>query len=162
VKNHPLGLKTFYIVLDRFTAPEGESHRYDVHWQLEDVPVELEQQGGITTLMAAYGDGISLTMLSDGALTLRRGCESPFMGWRTPGTPSPFAKSAPHYDSVNRTARLPGIPAPSVTFSRSGETSSVLTILYPSDGGCPITSFAYENGHLTVYAGEEAWETELL
>ncbi len=162
VKNHPLGLKTFYIVLDRFTAPEGESHSYDVHWQLEDVPVLLKREGSVTRLDADYGDNVTLTMLSNGVPTLRRGCENPFMGWRTPGTPSPRSAEHSTADNVNRNRLLPGIPAPSVMFSRFGEASSVVTLLYPSDDGCPITSLALDGSHLTVCTGEQSWETDLL
>ena len=135
VKNHPLSLKTFYLVIDRFTAPAGEQHRYDVNWQLEDVPVTARSAGGVTRIDADYGDGVTLTLLSDGALTLRRGCEAPFMGWRTPNK-----------------------PAPSVVFSRSGETAQLVTLLYPSDAGCPVTGIACTEEKITVTTADGSWD----
>ncbi|MBE6561085.1 MAG: hypothetical protein E7662_08155 [Ruminococcaceae bacterium] len=162
VKNNPLGLKTFYIVLDRFTAPAGGSHRYDIHWQLEEVPIHLTRTGSLTRLEADYGDNVTLTMLSDGAPTLRCGCDNPFMGWRTPGTPSPRSSEQPAADSVNRNRLMPGIPAPSVMFSASGEDISIVTLLYPSDNGCPITSVKLDGSQLTVYCEKQSWESELL
>lgn len=115
VKCAPLGLKTFYLIIDRFTPADGGEHTYDVNWQLEAVPFTAETNGG-TRVTADYGDGVSLSILSPAALVLRCGCRAPFMGWRTNG------------------------PAPSVVLRARGRETRVVTLLYPSDAGCPVTS----------------------
>lgn len=138
VKNHPLGMKTFYIVLDRFTSPGKESHRYDVQWLLEDVPLVTKSCGTATRIDADYGDGVTFTLIADGALTLRRGSASPFMGWRTPDR-----------------------PAPSLVFSKSGASAEIVTVLYPTDSHCPITALRKDETAITLETptGSWTWET---
>jgi len=134
VKNHPLGLKTFYIVIDRMAPADGGEHRYEALWQLESVPVRLQTEKAFTRVDADYGDGVTLTLLSDGELTVRRGCTEPFMGWRTPD-----------------------VPAPALLFGKNGAEAQIVTLLYPSDGGCPITGFTAEDGKITLTVGGESW-----
>lgn len=137
IKNAPLGSGTFYIVIDRLFACDGKPHLYEVHWQLEDVPVSVDCGGGSpqrshelpdysgvllkgSRITADYGGGVTLTLLSGENCTLRRGSEQPFVGWRTPN-----------------------VPAPSVDFAAYGTNVRLVTVLYPSDRGCPVKSVEY-------------------
>ena len=52
---------------------------------------------------------------------MRRGSFKPFAGWRTPN-----------------------VPAPAVDMVARGADRRIVTVLYPSDRGCPIKSVAYD------------------
>ncbi len=140
VKNNPAGLKTFYIVIDRLLSGDGKEHAYAAHWQIEDVPVSIRQgmpsgygrskdiapdyqapgrRGCVLT--ADYGDNITLTLISGENYTVRCGSISPFIGWRKPDN-----------------------PAPSIDFTAFGLSSRIVTLLYPSDDGCPIKNIEYK------------------
>ena len=138
IKNHPLGLKTFYLVVDRLTAEDGREHRYDVHWQLEAVDTVFggapggaltghEQMNYLAPLQkgsritADYGDGVTLTLVSGENCALRCGSFRPFLGWRTPN-----------------------VPAPAIDFTAWGRDARIVTLLYPSDEGCPVRSLSYD------------------
>lgn len=139
VKNGPLGLKIFYLIIDRLRANDGQPHLYEANWQLEDVPLticggngspqiphELAQypdslQKG-SRLTADYGEGVSLTLLSGENATVRRGSLRPFMGWR-----------------------VPDVPAPCVSFATYGIEAKIVTVLYPSDNGCPLISVSCDD-----------------
>lgn len=140
VKNHPLGLKTFYLVIDRFAPADGAEHVYDINWQLEDVPFTAQTDGAVR-VAADYGDGVSLTLVSAEALVLRRGSRAPFMGWRTPDR-----------------------PAPSVVLRACGASRRAVTLLYPSDDGCPVESVSYSADFaartVTVRVNGEEWTFE--
>ena len=138
VKSAPLGLGTFYIVIDCLRSRDGRPHLYEADWQLEDVPVrigagagspqkshELPQYSGRllkgSRIEADYGEGVTLTVLSGENVTVRRGSIDPFMGWR-----------------------VPNIPAPCLSFQAFGTEARIVTVLYPSDKGCPLTSISYD------------------
>lgn len=128
VKNHPLGLGTFYVIADRMTPAEGE-HLYEAIWQLENVPLTLSGTKDFSRADADYGDGVTLTLLSNASATVRRGCETPFMGWRTPD-----------------------VPAPAVLFGRRGGEETLVTVIYPSDCGCPIDGISVIGDKLIIEA----------
>ena len=155
VKRNPLGLKTFYLVIDRLTAADGLPHVYDAHWQLEDVPVLTGGASGSpyshhergnylaellhgSRVTADYGDGVTLTLLSGENCTLRRGSRKPFVGWRTP----------------NR-------PATAVDFTAVAPSARIVTLLYPSDEGCPIETVTYdssvEDKEITIRTANGEW-----
>ena len=133
VKNHPFGLKTFYLVIDRLTANDGMEHTYSAHWQLENVPFsvsaglrEERDTNGVAdeysgpkrcgaVITADYGDGVTLTLLSGDNYSVTTGSFSPFIGWRTPD-----------------------VPAPAIDFSACGFCARIVTMLYPSDEGCLV------------------------
>ena len=158
IKNHPLGLKTFYLIIDRLTAADGQPHTYAAHWQLEGVP--LTWMPGASTpqkghdgpsyqspyqygsrLVADYGDGVTLTLLSGENGNIRVGQDQPFVGWRTP----------------NR-------PAPAVDFTAFAPEARIVTLLYPSDAGCPITSITYDRSvaakDVVVHTADGDWTFE--
>ncbi len=139
IKSAPTDLGTFYMVIDRLFAADGKPHLYEAHWQLEDVPVSVGSCGGAlqtsherpdysgkllkgSRITADYGDGVTLTLLSGENCVIRRGSEQPFVGWRTPN-----------------------VPAPCVDFAAYGTDVRIVTVLYPSDRGCPITSVEYSS-----------------
>ena len=155
VKDHPLGLKTFYLIIDRLEAADGQAHEYAAHWQLESVPLTAmpgaakPQQGhdGPTyqspyqygsRLMADYGGGVTLTLLSGQNCNIRIGQDRPFVGWRTPN-----------------------VPAPAVDFTAYAPSARIVTLLYPSDDGCPITAISYdpsvEAKEITVHTPDGDW-----
>ena len=140
VKKSIEGLDTFYLVIDRLTAGDGRAHAYAAHWQLEDVPLSVKaaqpvgygRRGDISddyqepgrrgcVANADYGDGVTLTMISGENYTVRAGSIDPFMGWRKPD-----------------------IPAPSIDFTVFGESSRIVTLLYPSDHGCSVMNIEYQ------------------
>lgn len=145
IKSRPLGLGTFYIITDVITSPDGQEHRYDAHWQLEDVPYSasaarrseisgadyLAKPVSGSRITADYGGGVTLTLLSGANYTVRCGSFDPFVGWRTPN-----------------------IPAPAFDFTAFGVLARIVTVLYPSDSGCPIESVEYddatEDGIVTI------------
>ena len=136
IKSRPLGLKTFYIVIDDLTSADGRSRRYDAHWQLENVPYTAERSAesvirgadylsGLlkgSKITADYGGGVTLTLVSGANHTIRCGSEEPFVGWRTPN-----------------------IPAPAIDFTAYGPKARIVTLLYPSDSGCPVRSVSYDD-----------------
>jgi len=128
VKDHPLGLGTFYVIVDRMEPAEGE-HLYEAIFQLEDVPLKLDGLCGWSRAEADYGGGVTLTLISSGSAAVRRGCEAPFMGWRTPD-----------------------VPAPAVLFGRRGGAEMLVTVVYPSESGCPITGISLDGGKLVIEA----------
>jgi hypothetical protein len=135
-KSHPLGLGIFYILIDSLTSPDGQDHRYDAHWQLEAVPYSASPARGSditgadylakpvsgSKIIADYGDGVTLTLLSGANYTVRCGSFDPFVGWRTPN-----------------------IPAPAIDFTIFGSSGRIVTLFYPSDSGRPIESIEYDS-----------------
>ncbi|MBO4326808.1 MAG: alginate lyase family protein [Clostridia bacterium] len=145
VKNRPLGLKTFYLIIDRLTSNDGKPHAYAARWQLEAVPylmrTGLDKTAGRpenfipeyaaprrlgSVISADYGDGVTLTLASGENATVICGSMSPFAGWRTPDT-----------------------PAPAVDFTAFGEAARIVTLIYPSDEGCPVRSVEYTQDNMS-------------
>ncbi len=137
VKSHPLGLDTFYLVIDRLYSGDGAPHTYAARWQLESVPVTFERPTShvetpaskvdyLTPLLrgarvtADYGDGVTLTLLSGENASMLCGSLTPFAGWR-----------------------VPNVPAPAVDFTARGRDVRMVTLLYPSASGCPVRSISY-------------------
>ena len=155
VKNRPLGLETFYLIVDRLTAADGQTHSYEAIWQLEDVPLSMTGGKGSahvshelpsystpqrrgSRLTADYGDNVTLTLISGENCTVRTGSLSPFMGWRTPD-----------------------VPAPSIVLTACAVNARIVTLLYPSANGCPIERIEYdpapEQTDVTVVTPEGRW-----
>ncbi len=76
------GLKPFFIVVDRFTAPDDNARRYDIMWHL---PENIKGDITANTVEADYGDGVGLKMLAcdDKAqfVNMRGQMEPYYQGW---------------------------------------------------------------------------------
>ncbi len=125
--------KPFFVLLDTFTPKDGGEHLYEVHFRLGTEPT-VENGNSIT---ADHGDGVALTLLSDGKMEVHTAEKEPrFMGWQK-------VKEAgtDHEHS----------PAPAVCFVKRGGTEYVATVAYPAkDETCPIASVACDKDSFTI------------
>ncbi len=151
VKENPLGMHPFYVILDRYESRDGEEHTYETLWNMKNVPLTIRVSGGLSRIEADFrrrvwrdengrphededGRPVTMTLLCDGKITMRHGCESPCRGW------------------VRR-----GVPAHALFFGRRGRTAQIVTVICPSDRGCPITHFTADENGVTVFAAETAF-----
>lgn len=120
VKDLP-GLKPFFIVVDRLSAPDGASHDYEVIWHLEDCRYEQTARH----FAADFGGGISLNGFASADVFVDKiGQKEPyFQGWK------PVYKDEPH---DHRPIHTPTLCGSFVSPRR------LVTVLYPSDGACPL------------------------
>ena len=136
IKHRPLGLKTFYLVIDDMISQDGAIHHYTANWQLENVPVTLENVGSMARADADYDDGVTLTLLTAAGMRVACGEKEPMLGWRAEG------------------------PAPAVQCAVSGASARIVTVLYPSNEGCPITGIAYDENAVAIRTEDGLWTRE--
>ncbi len=125
--------KPFFVLLDDFSPMDEAEHLYEVHFRLGTEPT-AESENGITAL---HGDGVSLTLLSDGKMEVHTAEREPrFMGWqkiRTAGTDHEH------------------LPAPAVCFVKKGKKVYTATVAYPAkDEACPIRSVSCDEATFTI------------
>ena len=114
------GSDPFFLLLDSFSAEDGQKHSYEVSFQLGREPLTIKDGKAIID----YGDGISLHITGTGAMTTVTASQKPFMGFRKNPTPG----KVEHY------------PAPVLSFSARSEKADFATILYPAKGAEPDIS----------------------
>ncbi len=108
----------FFIVYDRFTPEDGKTHTFRLHWHLEDVSCTC-REGRVD---ADYGDGISLTLVSDAPFRIVKGQKTPtLLGWHPIVTPGEHEH----------------LPTPTVISEITGRGGCTATILCPSEGILP-------------------------
>ena len=120
------GVLPFFLVIDRFTAPDGEARKYEAAWHLESCELTLEK--GLA--VGDFGGGVGLALLfSDSeaeTVNMQGQYESYYQGW------FPIRPSGPHEHRP--------IPTPVLVGSFEGARRAV-TVLYPyKDGECPLVS----------------------
>ena len=126
------GSKPFFVILDDFTAGDGERHRCEASYQLLDMPVTVN--GRHATVDA--GDGVTLEIVTHAALTTVTGQNQPeYMGFRPAAS-----RLVPEH-----------IPAPVLSISGYGECVHLATVLYPTpDGVAPEIKVACDESSFTV------------
>ena len=111
------GSQPFALVVDRFTAEDGESHTFTPSYQLGYEP--YVDDGDRFT--ADHGDGVTFTLTASIPHTVVLGQTEPiFMGWR---------KKFDNAAAVNE-----GLPAPCVRYPVTGVTARVVSALCPRKG----------------------------
>jgi len=118
------GLPPFFVVVDRFSAPDGQPHEYEILWHLEDCRFGLRPR----RFAADFGDGVRLNGFSSAAdFTDKIGQKQPyFQGWK------PVFADGPHEHRPIHTPTQVG------RFERS---CRVVTVLFPTAGvKCPVTA----------------------
>ncbi|MBE6560304.1 MAG: hypothetical protein E7662_04195 [Ruminococcaceae bacterium] len=151
VKKHPFSAVPFYVIIDRYESRDGAEHTYETLWNMKDVPLTVLSGDTMHRIEADFRrriwkdeDGIrheeedrrrvTLTLFCDGEMTVRRGCTSPCRGW------------------AGRDK-----PAPALSFARRGSEAQIVTVLCPSDTGCPITRFTADENGVTVFGADTAF-----
>lgn len=118
------GSQPFAVVVDRFTATDGETHTFTPSYQLGFEP--YTDDGNAFT--ADHGDGVTFTIVASSPHTVVMGQTEPiFIGWRK------------RYD--NAAAVNEAIPAPCVRYPLTGTAARLVTVLCPrKDGGKSVAS----------------------
>lgn len=131
------GSLPFFVVIDNFSAADGEDHFYESSWQLPDVTVTVNRK----KVTVSYENGAKLNMISSVAPRMFLGQYEPeYMGWR----PHPDTESAEQ------------LPAPLVSFAVKGNVGEVVTVLYPApDDECPISDVRLSEGGFDISFGEK-------
>ncbi len=148
-KAEKYGLKPFFIVIDRFEAPDDAERSYDIMWHL---PTECDDVIGDFDVTASYGDGVGLKMLA---------CDekAKFVNMRGQLTPYYQGWLCTHIGGVKDDEQIPtDTPVFEGTF---GGKRRVVTVVYPyGDGECALTGATAGNGFddtditVTTTAGE--------
>ncbi|MBP3572825.1 MAG: alginate lyase family protein [Clostridia bacterium] len=118
------GSQPFAVVVDRFTATDGETHTFTPSYQLGFEP--YTDDGNAFT--ADHGDGVTFTLVASVPHTVAVGQTQPiFIGWRK------------RYD--NAAAVNEAIPAPCVRYPLTGTAARLVTVLCPrKEGGKSVAS----------------------
>ncbi len=130
------GSLPFFVVMDDFSAADGNEHFYESSWQLPDVPVTVNRK----KVSANYQNGAVLNMISTVAPRVFLGQYEPeYMGWR------------PHPDTESPEQ----LPAPLLSFAVKGNEAKIVTVLYPApDGECPISDVRLTDGGFDISFGD--------
>ncbi len=116
-KEGSMGSQPFVLVVDRFTAEDGEAHTFTPSYQLGFEPYTDDG----TRLTVDHGDGVRFTLSASVPHVVVMGQTEPiFMGWR---------KRHEAAAAVNE-----GGPAPCVRYPMTGVTARMATALCPCRG----------------------------
>ena len=120
------------MILDDFTAGDGEPHKCEASYQLLDMPVTINRRHA--TVHA--GDGVTLEVVTHAALATTSGAVAPeYMGFRPCGD----RLASEH------------IPAPVLSIYGYGERVNLATVLYPTpDGIAPEIAVKCDESSFTV------------
>lgn len=111
------GSQPFSLVVDRFTAEDGETHTFTPSYQLGFEPYSDDG----TRFTADHGDGVTFTLTASVPYTVVIGQTEPiFIGWR---------KMYEAAAAVNE-----ALPAPCVRYPVTGVTARLVTALCPCKG----------------------------
>ena len=111
------GSAPFFVLYDRFSAEDENTHQYEVSFQLGREPLTIQDGKAIVD----HGEDVSLSILGTGAMTTVTASKNPFMGYHKNQTPG----NVEHY------------PAPVLSFSETANKANFATVLYPSKGAVP-------------------------
>ena len=110
------GSLPFAIVLDSLSSNDGESHSFEVSYQMNTE--EFTVSGN--TYTADFSDGVTMSVISDIEPEVIIGQTEPYMmGFR------PIHKAGDHEHA----------PAPCLRYTKKGDFARFATILYPSNNG---------------------------
>ena len=131
------GLLPFFVVIDRFTAPDDAERKYEAMWHMEEC--EYSQDG--LYVNGDFGDGVGLSIVASDSgaefVNMRKQYEPYYQGW------FPIRPSGPHEHRP--------IPTPVLVGSFS-QSKRVVTVLYPyKDGRKDIVSVSADD---RIDAGE--------
>ena len=130
------GSEPFFLLLDRFSAEDGNAHKYEVSFQLGREPLTVKD--GSATV--DHGDGVSLHIAGTGAMTTVTASREPYMGFRK----NPAPGKVEHY------------PAPVLSFSEKAEKAELVTLLYPSKApGTTVSVERTEEGITVTVNGKK-------
>lgn len=132
------GSLPFFVIIDSFSAKDGEEHLYESSWQLTEAPITVRAN----KVSATYQNGAVLNMISSVCPRIFIAQEEPeYMGWRPDHTP----ESRVH------------IPAPLVSYAQKATEAITVTLLYPAPNGeCPITDVKADGDGFDIFFDEEA------
>lgn len=130
------GSLPFFVLLDDFTAEDELEHKYELNYILFNKPLTLRGRSASMD----YGDGVTLEMATNGALSATIGASAPeYMGYR---------KSADRLATEH-------IPTPFVNIYGYGKEAHLITVLYPTpDGKAPEIYACCDKDSFTVKLGE--------
>ena len=126
------GSRPFFVLLDDFTAEDGEKHKFELNFIPPVAPVRLS--GRHATVEA--GDGVTLELVTHAALSTVCGANGPeYMGFR----PSEDRLAAEHTPMTN------------IIVYDFGTEAHLATVLYPTpDGAAPEISVKRDKESFTV------------
>lgn len=126
------GSRPFFVLLDDFTAEDGEEHKYELNFLPEVAPVTVN--GRHATVHA--GDGVTLELVTHAALSTVSGANAPeYMGFR----PAEDRLAKEH------------IPTTNVIVYDWGKEAHLATVLYPTpDGVAPEIGVTSDAESFTV------------
>ena len=126
------GSRPFFVLLDDFTAEDGEEHKYELNFIPEVAPITIN--GRHATVNA--GDGVTLELVTHAALSTVTAANAPeYMGFRPSG---------------NRLAEE-HTPCTNIIVYDYGKEAHFATVLYPTpDGAAPNIAVRRDGEGFTV------------
>lgn len=127
------GSLPFFVILDDFTAADGENHKYELNFIPDSVPITLD--GRHVTVHA--GDGVTLELVTHAALSTVTGANAPeYMGFR----PTQGDRLAKEHTLT-----------PYIIVYDWGKEAHLATVLYPTpDGKAPEIGVSADAESFTV------------
>ncbi|MBQ9117474.1 MAG: alginate lyase family protein [Clostridia bacterium] len=132
-------LPPFFLLLDRFESEDGNSHDFEVSYQLPHIPVSAFEH----KVTAQYANGAVMKMVSDKYPKIQIGQYAPvFVGWKPIHSPKEHEHS----------------PAPVVSYTKRGKEADFATLLVPwKDGNAPDSLVYLTDGGFEITVGMEKY-----